>query len=408
MTGVISRTSKGNLALNMNVSAKTLMGSINEVLRENYAQMFAKYPNADLEFVEKVQDKLVKNVRIVWFLKAYRDYLGTLDPNEPHRGGGFFETSLNNLKHFYDLARANNLKEIEDYPLQGKEIHQVYSDFRAIEAKWLSSIDSRDILISSEEKRSGGREVFIEFPNKWKWVLKRNHACSFESQAMGHCGTAQDHEFLLSLREPGKPGQETPHVTVAWEEKTGLISQIKGRENARPVPKYHPYVLKLLQDPRVTGIGEKEDIDIDDESILEIEGVREALGDKLYSFLSYEEVARESKRLGKRIRLVKGDNITYIENGGLHRLDGPAEIDLKDEIFLGWYIDDSRYNPRGPSMMWLTSSSGSKFRVRSCYWSYKDGDQLPEDQLERLKRSYDKEEVFFSKDQLKEWIGEPV
>jgi hypothetical protein len=61
------------------------------------------------------------------------------------------------------------------------------------------------------------------------------------------CGRTNCGNTLLSLRDKNK----SPHVTVAYDSNDGCIYQMKGRNNKKPIEKYHPYIYRLLVDPNV-------------------------------------------------------------------------------------------------------------------------------------------------------------
>lgn len=80
---------------------------------------------------------------------------------------------------------------------------------------------------------------------------------------MGHCGNSprrgEKNVSILSLREPKQYGKEKlwyPHLTFILNGpgETGVLGEMKGRNNDKPVPKYHPYIIELLKDPRIKGI----------------------------------------------------------------------------------------------------------------------------------------------------------
>jgi hypothetical protein len=102
--------------------------------------------------------------------------------------------------------------------------------------------------------------VFIQFPDGWAWWKLSRAYCSEEAKAMGHCGNVvgQDKtdERILSLRQPKKAAGKAmwePHLTFILE-PNGYLGEMKGKGNAKPVSQYHPYIMKLLEDPRIKGI----------------------------------------------------------------------------------------------------------------------------------------------------------
>jgi hypothetical protein len=68
---------------------------------------------------------------------------------------------------------------------------------------------------------------------------------------MGHCGNTNKGDTLYSLRDRNK----SPHVTAAIDTKKGIVYQMKGRNNKKPIDKYHKYIVDLLMsDELETGV----------------------------------------------------------------------------------------------------------------------------------------------------------
>jgi len=88
-------------------------------------------------------------------------------------------------------------------------------------------------------------EIFIEFDDGFYWIDLQTTYSADEAEAMGHCGNTNDGDTLFSLRDKNK----SPHVTVAYDSSDGAIYQMKGRNNKKPIDKYHPYIYRLLVDP---------------------------------------------------------------------------------------------------------------------------------------------------------------
>lgn len=104
----------------------------------------------------------------------------------------------------------------------------------------------------------------LTFPDGSAWFDLRTSECDDEATMMKHCGTASyDNETLLSYRTLGETFRFTdgskwvlwhPHVTAVMNKKTRYLTQIKGRANRVPDPKYFPYIVKLLESNYVQGI----------------------------------------------------------------------------------------------------------------------------------------------------------
>jgi len=80
------------------------------------------------------------------------------------------------------------------------------------------------------------------YSDGYYWMDLNTNSSNDEGQAMGHCGTDGKATTLFSLRDEN--GE--PHVTVAYNEKTKNVGQVKGKNNKRPVDKYMNYVNDFL------------------------------------------------------------------------------------------------------------------------------------------------------------------
>jgi hypothetical protein len=104
--------------------------------------------------------------------------------------------------------------------------------------EWHNSLKATGKITDEQGK------VLIEFDDDFYWIDLQTTSSRAEADAMGHCGTTQKGDTLLSLRDKNK----SPHVTVAYD-NDGVIYQMKGRNNKKPIEKYYPYIYRLLVDP---------------------------------------------------------------------------------------------------------------------------------------------------------------
>jgi len=102
--------------------------------------------------------------------------------------------------------------------------------------KWHNSLKAGDVI-----KDEHG-DVLMTFPDGFYWI---DLGCTYdraEADAMGHCGNTNKGDTLYSLRDRNK----SPHVTAAIDESNGIVYQMKGRNNKKPIKKYHLYIVALL------------------------------------------------------------------------------------------------------------------------------------------------------------------
>jgi hypothetical protein len=98
--------------------------------------------------------------------------------------------------------------------------------------------------------------VYKEYPDGMKWVkLCSDMHLSREGNLMGHCiggggytaGMKNGTDEFFSLRDQ----QNHPHITVQTRVKNGqhIVYQMKGKQNAKAVAKYQPYLRDLVTQP---------------------------------------------------------------------------------------------------------------------------------------------------------------
>lgn len=102
------------------------------------------------------------------------------------------------------------------------------------------------------EKIQGGQikdeegDVVLTFPDGFYWIRLNKSKCDKEAKAMGHCGTGSG--TLFSLRK-----DKYPYVTTDIDDK-GVIQQMRGRANTKPLEKYRKYIYEFLLTDFVSGL----------------------------------------------------------------------------------------------------------------------------------------------------------
>jgi len=94
-----------------------------------------------------------------------------------------------------------------------------------------------------------GKKV-MKFSDGWSWVDLGKGFCRQEGKAMGHCGNAGQKrgDTILSLRNP----RNIPYATFILND--GKLGEMKGRNNLKPIPETHKYIIALLKSPIVKKI----------------------------------------------------------------------------------------------------------------------------------------------------------
>ena len=157
------------------------------------------------------------------------------------------------LEHYYGIP----VSEIQDKVLGYENYQTLMREFAAFEKEWKEQA-SHLVKPKPEDK------IFMQFPDGWAWWHLPRPCCDEESRAMGHCGNSpmrgRSGVSILSLRKPVPSGKEGtlwfPHLTfiLHGEGDSGILGEMKGRNNDKPVARYHPYIISLLKDRRILGI----------------------------------------------------------------------------------------------------------------------------------------------------------
>jgi hypothetical protein len=227
---------------------------------------------------------LVKNNRIVWYLRWYRlhlvtvscvqykthddeskaafaklkDYLSDLvreaEKHGASRAGEHARATITSyvrefLQHIFSLP----VPSIQSYPLDWKPITVVTADLKRFEDVWKENAN-RLIPVTENE----GTHVALDCGNGYKWVCLNKKYCDKEADAMGHCGNqyGATGDVIYSLRRLVKKGQATywePFLTFIVD-KNKMLGESKGRGNDKPADRYHGCILQFLESDLVNGI----------------------------------------------------------------------------------------------------------------------------------------------------------
>jgi hypothetical protein len=368
------------------------------VLAADYREMFKatlaldpkydKVINREIEWAKRV---LKKQDRIVWYLRWVRlacvhDMLGRahLDenpagvtaaaaapapaPNQPQQpaqqqkkpqtrteqikalyqqydremtnksGGGELVTLTDlvhmkqSLEHFYSLHSP----EIDNYSPKYESWNDLYGKFSVFEQAWKEEA-------GKALKPKEGDEIWIQFPDGWAWWHLPRASCEDEAAAMGHCGNSPNAKAkgvsILSLRRPIKRGNETrwePHLTFILHGT--VLGEMKGKGNDKPAPQYHKYIIPLLLDKRITGVGGGGYLaehnfsmnDLTPEQRAEISKAKPSMG---MSLSGYYKAYGMDDTLAARIKAILGmDSATYDPQWGFALRSWDTREDFLDDV----------------------------------------------------------------------------
>jgi len=171
-------------------------------------------------------------------LKDYNNFIENISDNLKSK----IIKNISNIKSEWQ----NDLSIILDWlisPLREEKINLSQLNFdEALEKakEFHTELKSTGSAIENEEG-----EIIMKFSDGYYWIDLETNSCEEEGESMGHCART-DADTLLSLRDSKK----RPHITVAFD-YNGTIRQMKGKENTKPIEKYHKYIIELLKFPNV-------------------------------------------------------------------------------------------------------------------------------------------------------------
>ena len=132
----------------------------------------------------------------------------------------------------------------------GPELNFITSSFEQMyieQEKWHKNLKADVSRIKIETHK-----IIKAYKDGFYWVDLETNNCREEAEAMGHCGRTSS-DTLLSLRQRTPYGIQV-HVTSAWDyapkdkTKYAVVYQMKGKNNQKPIDRYHPYIVDLLLD----------------------------------------------------------------------------------------------------------------------------------------------------------------
>jgi len=215
---------------------------------ENYSKLSSDNPQKEAidSYIEWARKTLKRDDRIVWYLRQVRPQYSAKHKND--KAPRLDYSTTKKLEHYMGLITQQKYHLLDRVPFKADE------SFADLDRK-LSAVEKQEA--EAKRKKNAALEkapTFLKVANGWEWQFLDRKTCKKEGDAMEHCGNAaaKAGDRILSLREPVKNGW-IPHLTFIWN-KDGAIGESKGRANSKPSSKYHPYILPLLEDKRITGL----------------------------------------------------------------------------------------------------------------------------------------------------------
>jgi hypothetical protein len=111
------------------------------------------------------------------------------------------------------------------------------SDWRAAE----------QVCYEYQQSREDPDQILHVFEDGSYWYDLETSRCEVEGNRMGHCGT-DDRGNLYSLRKKDKGKRDSKsYITIAFNEQSKEIFQIKGRQNTCPPESLWPHIEKFIE-----------------------------------------------------------------------------------------------------------------------------------------------------------------
>ncbi len=107
--------------------------------------------------------------------------------------------------------------------------------------------------------------VVQEFPKGWRWVhlttsahFKREGTLMRACQFTHYDRYTRGDTIVYSLRDP----DNVPHVSIEINARDRSTNEVKGLNNAKPNPRYQPYIRQFLRDQKIKLRGDKDMVDV--------------------------------------------------------------------------------------------------------------------------------------------------
>jgi len=166
------------------------------------------------------------------------------------RGGHFPDSTKHTIEHYMSLPAP----EIQNLVWEKQPPYELFTTLMGLEERWKER--TKGVL-----RPQGSDRPVLTFGDGWAWWLLDRGYCGEEARAMGHCGNIagqyNEDQRILSLRQSVRRGSEEyyePHLTFILDTRDSSLGEMKGKGNAKPTARYHPYIVKLLESSVVSRI----------------------------------------------------------------------------------------------------------------------------------------------------------
>jgi len=170
------------------------------------------------------------------------------------------------LVHF--LGTEGVAQKVREMPLKPTTTPlQALEAWKEIEDDWLQQLkdDERSIFhVEYQYQPEKNLKPMIKFPDGSAWFNLDKPFCQEEGTSMGHCGNSASYneyeDTIFSYRSPHQHktsesgGYWIPHLTFIYNQRTGMLGEMKGYGNQKPRKKYHNVIKALIMDDKIKGI----------------------------------------------------------------------------------------------------------------------------------------------------------
>ena len=106
---------------------------------------------------------------------------------------------------------------------------------------------AEQVCYEFQQSREDPDQILHVFEDGSYWYDLQSSRCNVEGERMGHCGT-DDRGNLYSLRKRDKGKRDSKsYITIAFNEQSKEIFQIKGRQNTCPPESLWPHIEKFIE-----------------------------------------------------------------------------------------------------------------------------------------------------------------
>jgi ankyrin repeat protein len=189
--------------------------------------------------ISKYKDKLDANVKEFDNLK-FEELPSKLEQSVDYFLENKNEEMISIFDYFFSPIRNQN----EKIDFVNTTLEEMYD--KSVE--WHENLKASGKIIDEEGT------IIKELSDGYYWIDLETSECGIEADAMGHCGNTRA-DTLLSLRRNNESGGKSVHATMSVNYKDdgnsySTYTQLKGKNNKKPIEKYHPYIVELLLDDR--------------------------------------------------------------------------------------------------------------------------------------------------------------